>query len=972
MNTIQHPLVSVMIPYYNCEQYIAETIASVEAQHYPHIEIIIVDDGSSAESAAFLARLLKSKPAIRLATQNNQGVAATRNHAARLAKGEYFLFLDADDQILPDYIQKSVEILESRPNCKLVYAMAEFFDAKEGLWQLPPYEGIKSLLTGNRFPSSVSMHRAADFKALGGFDESFATHEDWDFWIRLLSGGDDVYQIPEVLFRYRKRRDGSSLIDKLEQNTDLIREDWQRIYEKHHNLFLQHHLGYWDHVQTLQQADSLQQQLAGLHQKLSTLQQKSTNLYQQLDDLQQEKRKLEQTIAELSNQNTTLSQRIQHEVQHFTKYKGLWTVKAFKPIIKTEQAISSANRYRKAFRKLTNEKVSIGKAYQHLRYMYKTHDLRTVKLFLRTGASVTLKNNNKDSFDITDRLTYQEWIKQNDTRTPQQLDDMRRQMAAFSHRPKISVLMPVYNVDVKWLKMAIDSVRGQLYENWELCIADDASPNADIRPLLEQYAASDERIKVVFREKNGHISENSNSALALCSGEWTALMDHDDLLPEHALFEVVKVLQTHPDAALIYSDEDKVDESGMRFMPHFKSDFNPDLLYGQNYVSHLGVYRTDIAKAIGGFRKGLEGSQDYDFLLRYLLKVDQSKVVHIPKILYHWRAIEGSTALASGEKSYTTEAGIKALQHHFSELGSDVTVTRGKADNLYRVKWHHQETPLVSLIMPTRNGYAITKQAIDSILEKTTYSNYEILLVDNNSDDPQALAYFDEIAQHEKVTLLRYPHLFNYSAINNFAARHAKGSIIGLINNDIEVINGEWLEEMVSQAQRPDIGCVGAMLYYPNDTVQHAGVIIGIGSVAGHAHKYFARNHHGYYSRLQLVQNLMAVTAACLLVRKAVFDEVGGLNEQDLTVAFNDVDFCLKVHTAGYRNLWTPYAELYHHESISRGHEDNPEKRARFQREIAYMIRTWQTDTLQDPYYNPNLTLQHEDFSIAMKSRVKR
>ncbi|MCQ9326677.1 glycosyltransferase [Neisseria dentiae] len=423
MNTTKQPLVSVMIPYYNCEQYIAETIASVEAQHYPNIEIIIVDDGSSAESAAFLAGLLKSKPAIRLAAQNNRGAAAARNHAARLAKGEYFLFLDADDQILPDYIQKSVAVLEGNPDCKLVYPQAEFFDAKEGFWQLPPYEGIKSLLTGNRFPSSVSMHRAADFKALGGFDENFATHEDWDFWIRLLSGGGKVYQIPEVLFRYRKRRDGSSLIDQLEQNTDLIREDWQHIYEKHRNLFLQYHLGYWDHIQTLmqawqlaadngrlqkqneaeqehnrqlqadlsqalQQADSLQQQSADLRQQLSTLQQESTNLHRQLDALQQEKHQLEQTVTELNSQNTTLSQRIQHELQNLAKYKGLWTVKAFKPIVKTEQAISSANRYRKGFRLLVREKGSIGKAYQYLRRNYKqTRSIKSLKQILKLAGS---------------------------------------------------------------------------------------------------------------------------------------------------------------------------------------------------------------------------------------------------------------------------------------------------------------------------------------------------------------------------------------------------------------------------------------------------------------------------------------------------------------------------------------------------------------------------------------------------------
>ena len=447
-------------------------------------------------------------------------------------------------------------------------------------------------------------------------------------------------------------------------------------------------------------------------------------------------------------------------------------------------------------------------------------------------------------------------------------------------------------------------------------------------------------------------------------------MDHDDVLPNHALYEVVKAIHKSPDAALIYSDEDKIDEKGRRFMPHFKSDFNLDLLYGQNYISHLGVYRTDIAKAIGGFRKGLEDSQDYDFLLRYLLKIDPSQIIHIPKVLYHWRAIEGSTALSSGEKSYTTEAGVKALQNYFAQLHADVSVGRGKADNLYRVQWNLTYEPLVSLIIPTKNGYEVTKQAIDSILNKTTYAHYEILLVDNNSDDPKALAYFDELSQHEKITVLRYPHPFNYSAINNFAVQHARGEVLGLINNDVEVIDGGWLTEMVSQAMRPDIGCVGAMLYYPNDTIQHAGVVIGINGVAGHSHKHYPKSHLGYFSRLFVAQDLLAVTAACLLLRKTTFDEVGGLNERDLTVAFNDVDLCLKVHKAGYRNLWTPYAELYHHESISRGREDNPEKIARFKREVDYMLNTWHTNTLFDPYYNPNLTIERENFSISMLSRV--
>ena len=328
-------------------------------------------------------------------------------------------------------------------------------------------------------------------------------------------------------------------------------------------------------------------------------------------------------------------------------------------------------------------------------------------------------------------------------------------------------------------------------------------------------------------------------------------------------------------------------------------------------------------------------------------------------------------ALGHGEKSYTTDAGIKALEDHFNCLGENVTVEQGMHQNIYKVNWptttNEGITPLVSLIIPTYNGYEITKQAIDSILEKTTYSNYEILLVDNNSDDPLSLEYFEELESHEKVTVLRYPYPFNYSAINNFAVSHANGEIVGLINNDVEVINSEWLSEMVSNALRPDIGCVGAMLYFHNDTIQHAGVITGIGGVAGHSHKHYKRGDYGYFSRLKVVQNLSAVTAACLLVRKSVFEEVNGLNEKDLTVAFNDVDFCLKVKAKGYRNVWTPYAELYHYESISRGSEDNPEKVARFNKETGYMIKEWGASGLTDRYYNKNLSLTREDFSLETK-----
>ncbi|MFT7278013.1 MAG: glycosyltransferase involved in cell wall biosynthesis [Gammaproteobacteria bacterium] len=569
--------------------------------------------------------------------------------------------------------------------------------------------------------------------------------------------------------------------------------------------------------------------------------------------------------------------------------------------------------------------------------------------------------------DQTNADPYQAWRLNNEK---DNFLEIQSDLTQFKHQPTISIVVPVYNPEKELLVECIESVRKQSYTNWQLCLADDCSPHEHVREVLEYYQSLDSRISVVFREQNGHISQASNSALEVATGEWVALLDHDDELSQHALYEVVKVLNEKPETLFIYSDEDKINEQGNRCDPHFKSSWNLDLLYSQNYVSHLGVYKTDIISKIGGFRKGYEGSQDYDLLLRYSREIDHKKIVHIPKVLYHWRMVEGSTALGHGEKSYTTEAGIKALEDHFKVLNKAVIVEQGKHANIYKVNWPATDSqgdePLVSLIIPTYNGYEITKQAIDSILDKTTYQNYEILLVDNNSNDPTALEYFEELDKHEKVTVLRYPYPFNYSAINNFAAKQAKGEVIGLVNNDVEVINPEWLTEMTSHALREDVGCVGAKLYFHNDTIQHAGVIIGIGGVAGHSHKHFKRTDSGYFSRLNIVQNLSAVTAACLLVRKTVFDEVNGLNEEDLTVAFNDVDFCLKVQAVGYRNLWTPYAELYHYESITRGAEDNPVKIARFNKEVEYMTTTWSTDKKIDPCYSKNLTNKNENFSVRL------
>lgn len=570
---------------------------------------------------------------------------------------------------------------------------------------------------------------------------------------------------------------------------------------------------------------------------------------------------------------------------------------------------------------------------------------------------------------VLDRNNYLEWVARYDTISDELRESLLRKQADLAQRPLISVVMPTYNPDPKWLAAAIGSVQKQIYPHWELCIADDASTDPTIRPLLEQYAKMDSRIKVRFREQNGHISASSNTALELTTGQWIALLDHDDQLTEHALFWVVDALNRNDKIRLIYSDEDKINEKGERFQPYFKSDWNQDLLYSHNLVTHLGVYSAELVKEIGGFRIGLEGAQDHDLVLRYIEHIQPEQIYHIPKILYHWRVHPMSTAQSSDAKPYAAIAGERALNEHFERR--NINATAVAVPHGYRTQHHLPANfPLVSLIIPTRNSVGLLKQCVDSILDKTTYRNFEIIIVDNGSDDVSTLNYLTSLCEVDNIRVIRDDRPFNYSALNNSAVSHASGYIIGLLNNDLEVISPEWLSEMVSHALRPDIGAVGARLWYPDNTLQHGGVITGLGGVAGHAHKHLSHYSSGYINRAALIQNFSAVTAACLIIRKSIYEQVGGLNETELSVAFNDVDFCLRVREAGYRNIWTPYAELYHHESATRGYDDTPEKQMRFAKEIVYMKRQWGAQLVNDPAYSPNLTLDYEDFSLAWPPRI--
>jgi glycosyltransferase involved in cell wall biosynthesis len=565
------------------------------------------------------------------------------------------------------------------------------------------------------------------------------------------------------------------------------------------------------------------------------------------------------------------------------------------------------------------------------------------------------------SYQLSERSTA--YVRQADSAVGQKrlprMDKGRAEaiLGAMHTRPLISIAMPVYNIDARWLKLAVDSVKRQFYPNWELCIADDASTKIETQQFLDELAGEiNPRIKIKRLKQNAGIASASNAALDMATGAYIGLLDHDDELTLDALLEVARVI-ADDDPDMVYSDEDKTDESNDRRDPFFKPDYSPEYFFSNNYICHFTVMRADILKRIGGFRAGVDGAQDFDLFLRFTS--EGPRVVHIPKVLYHWRMITGSTAATASAKPYTWEAGRKALEHRLALGNAQATAEFGPYPNTYRVRYAIRETPLVSILIPFRDRAELLFTCVRSVLEKTDYPHFEIIGIDNESVEANTQIMKRELAAMDsRVRFIDYAAPFNYSAINNFGARHARGEHLLLLNNDTEVLASEWLSAMLEHSQRPEVGVVGAKLLYPDDTVQHAGVIIDRTVVAMHPHQFLPREHPGYAARPHLLQNLSAVTFACAMTRRDVFEKLQGLNETELPVCFNDVDYCLRAREMGYLVVFTPYAVLRHFESKSRGFDESAEKQTRFKKEFDYMQRR-HSEILSkgDPYYNPGLSL---------------
>lgn len=896
--------ISIVIPCFNDGAYIQEAISSLEEQTIQDFEIIVVDDASTDGTTPQMLASLSHPRLTTIYLDTNSGPAVARNRGIAQAKGKYILPLDADDKIAPTYLEKAKAVLDANEKIGIVYCEAELFGEKQGKWELPPYAFPQILVSNMIF--ATGMYRKKDWEEVGGYRENMRQgNEDYDFWLSLLELGREVYQIPEILFSYRIKK--TSRTTQLQADSSREIDTYQQIFHNHKKLYL-------DNIRVLFEALYERQQstinnikeIKRLHTKLQHKDKEITDLHQRLTTL----------MVELNNIGEELSYAREVIAYKDQLLDSMRLKNRLKHIIQKFNPFSQ---------KRTNTLVEPQKPLKHenaVPYIY--------------------------SYEIPELTT-----------------TIQEEIAAFDQQPLISLVMPVYNVDPKWLEKALKSVEAQWYENWELCIADDKSTNESTIAYIESI--SNPKIKVTRLQENLNISGASNAALQSAQGEYIMLMDNDDEITPDALYEVVKCIND-TNADFIYSDEDFISPEGEYINPHFKPDFSPDLLLSHNYITHLSCFKRTLLDEVGHFNPAYDGAQDYELFLRLTEKA--STIQHIPKVLYHWRMLESSTSLNSEAKPEALERGKQLLEETLRRRGIDGSVEYGNMHHYFRVRYTIKNNPLVSIVIPFKDKPELLEMCINSILEKSTYTNYEIIGISNNSEEESTFTCMTELESKDpRVKFYEYNVPFNYAQINNHAVdTYAKGEHILLLNNDIEIISPDWIEAMLEHSQRAEIGCVGAKLYYPDDTVQHAGIIIGLGGYAGHSHKHYPRENPGYFNRLNVIQNVSAVTAACLMIEKRIYHEVDGMDEVNFKVAYNDVDFCLRVMEAGYYNLFTPYAQMYHHESVSRGYETTPEKIARFQteKEALYARHNTILDN-GDPYYNPNLNHDKEDFSLCPK-----
>ena len=967
-------LVSVCINVYNAEKFIGKTINSVINQTYKNLQIIIIDDCSTDNSLSIIESI--NDPRIEVhQTPFNCHISNACNESFKYVKGDYVAHLDADDLWDPEKIEKQVAFLEKHSEYGACFSYAEIIDENGNIAD-ERYDYFRNIYAfENRSQAQILRHffdhanklchpssviRTEIINKLGKHDTSLQILHDFDYWMRLIIIC-PIYVYPEPLTLVRRHNDNNSEMsneDWIGHDTELVRLIYKSICSCPDELFLNAFEdklilnGKHSHEEVeLEKAFLLLEGTLTFKGNPVLGLDKFAELFADEEYIKLAKEKFDFTTRDLY--------KIQTKQAYFSPAKHANLIEEFITTTACAQNASANIKMQNAtinnFGSSTSS-FTIDCLIRFLRrYRITRGLLKLIKLIL------TIRPRNillriKKIFSKPSKI-HRYHITQSEKKY--------QASYKFDKHIKFSILVPLYNTPKKYLIDMIESVKSQTYSDWELCLADGSDTNHNyVSKICTKLARRDCRIKYKKLDDNFGISENTNACIDLASGDYIALFDHDDLLHPSALFEIMQAI-SECGAQFIYTDEATFvgDNTEKVVNYHFKPDFSPDTLRSYNYICHFSVFSKELLDQVGKFRSECDGSQDYDLILRLTEKANI--VYHIPKILYYWRAHPLSVASTASAKPYVVDAAKKAISDHLDRVGLKGEVLNSYAPTTYKIKYEIDGKPLISIIIPNKDHIVDLKRCIDSIYAKSTYENFEIIVIENNSKDIATFEYYKALQfAHDNLRVIYWKDEFNYSAINNFAATFAEGEYILLLNNDIEIISSQWIEEMLMFAQREDVGAVGAKLYYPDDTVQHAGVILGIGGVAGHSHKYFNRNDYGYASRLTIAQNLSACTAACLLMKKSVFEEVGGLEEK-FKVAFNDVDLCMKIRKAGYLIIYTPYAELYHYESISRGAEDSPEKIKRFNSEIDLFLSKWDDELERgDPYYNQNLTLKFENFSI--------
>ena len=919
--------VSIIVPTHNDGRYLEEALASVERRLFRDYEIIVSDDGSTDTQT--LDELARAEARGHIVLRNpHRGVAATRNEAVRHARAPYILPLDADNMIEPAYIDAAIEILDAQPGLGFVYAQPRLFGNSFARRTAPDFS-LPSLLAANYIDTCAVIRKSA-FERVGGFDAHMPDqlgYEDWELWIRMASAGWPGQRLDAFLFHYRTR--SGSLVAGCN-----IPENRRRLVaymtRKHAALYAGHapHVAAELHALLAMQegiAAGLQQRIPALEKDVVAMQDRSAAATHRL---RQEHQAQEQHLIEARlRSDEIVSARDSHvaalaaEVQslraHIARIEDtlVWRTRTVLAGLMARRTDKPATRAPSAWRH-----VQLG-----------------VRRFLTLGFKRLYLWMEAQSADVIDHAL---------------LPSPDPGVNSLAIRPLFSIVMPVYNTPPAVLMDAIESVRRQGYPDWELCIADDRSTAPGLKRLLKRIAKADNRIKVTFRKSNGHIVACSNSAAALATGDYLFFMDHDDMIADTALFEMAAAINRQPEADILYADEDKINADGWHHDPHLKPDWCPDNLLSRNYLGHPVVIKTTLFREIGGFRAGFEGSQDYDLILRATERT--SKVLHVPRLLYHWRVVAGSVADDCYAKPYAYDAARKAIEEALVRRAEPGVVTM-LHPGYYRIRYQIREPRKVSIIIPARNQSAVLDTCLRSIRERTTWRNYEILVIDHMSDEPEFFRVLrDAQAAGMPLRWVRATGPFNFSRLVNLGAASTDGGFLLFLNNDTEIITPDWIEGLVEHAQRKSVGAVGVKLLYPDHKVQHAGVIMGLsGGVADHAFTGLPDDHPGYFYYPHVVSNFSAVTAACMMVRRSLFDEAGGFDEQ-LPVEFNDTDFCLRVREMGYQNVCVPHVKVYHYESLSRG-KPEAKPRSDIPSDGEVFAKRWPAYIHHDPCFHPAL-----------------